>query len=71
MEFPPDQLDLDRLLENLASRRLELIQYRAIVEGLDPGDEQTGWVGEVTRIENEVSELEGLIEAKRSWVEGE
>jgi hypothetical protein len=70
MRFPPDQLDLDRLIDNLATRKLELAQYTGVVTGLEPGDEQDAWAGEVERVETEIAELEKLIVVKREYDRG-
>jgi hypothetical protein len=71
MEFPPEQLDLDRLIANLASAKLELSQYRRIVTGLKPGSDQDAWNSEVARVEAEIAELDGLIAMKREYDRGD
>jgi len=68
--FRLEDLDLERLFDNLATRKLELAQYQGIVEGLEPGDEQDGWASEVTRVESEITELDQLISEKKEHDRG-
>lgn len=69
-EFPPEQLDLDRLIDNLATRKLELAQYEAIAAKQTPGEGQIAWAGEVRRVREEIEELEGLIAVKKEHNRG-
>jgi len=63
--FRVEDLDLERLLSNLATRKLELDHYQTIFAGLEPGEERDGWASEVSRVAAEVDELDELITAKK------
>jgi len=68
--FPLADLDLDRLFDNLATRKADLAQYEGIVAGLKTGDEQVAWASEAERVRAEVVELEELIAAKKEFDRG-
>jgi len=70
VKFPPEQLDLVRLIDNLATRKEELRTYEGIIVGLEPGAEHDAWKKEAVKKRAEIVQLEDLIHAKKEYDRG-